>query len=148
MAKRTTTARTKKDIAPVAASVGNVATKDVSAEGKAPEKLYSNEQKATSIAGENQTTFEFRFWELGELQGKVQGVEVGHDGAPVDLFVFDEANFEAFKTGQQHQYIGGFGITAARHLFQIPFDGTWYLAVRPVKAEDEYEVAYRLMNFN
>ena len=148
MAKRTTTARTKKDIAPVAASVGNVATQDVSAEGKAPEKLYSNEQKATSIAGENQTTFECRFWELGELQGKVQGVEVGHDGAPVDLFVFDEANFEAFKTGQQHQYIGGFGITAARHLFQIPFDGTWYLAVRPVKAEDEYEVAYRLMNFN
>ena len=148
MAKRTTTARTKKDIAPVAASVGNVATQDVSAEGKAPEKLYSNEQKATSIAGDNQTTFEFRFWELGELQGKVQGVEVGHDGAPVDLFVFDESNFEAFKTGQQHQYIGGFGITAARHLFQIPFDGTWYLAVRPVKAEDEYEVAYRLMNFN
>ena len=148
MAKRTTTARTKKDTAPVAASVDNVATQDVNTEGKAPEKLHSNEQKATSIAGDNPTTFEFRFWELGELQGKVQGVEVGHDGAPVDLFVFDEANFEAFKTGQQHQYIGGFGITAARHLFQIPFDGTWYLAVRPVKAEDEYEVAYRLMNFN
>ena len=148
MAKRTTTARTKKDTAPVAASVDNVATQDVNTEGKAPEKLHSNEQKATSIAGDNQTTFEFRFWELGELQGKVQGVEVGHDGAPVDLFVFDEANFEAFKTGQQQQYIGGFGITAARHLFQIPFDGTWYLAVRPVKAEDEYEVAYRLMNFN
>ena len=147
MAKRTTTARTKKDTAP-AASVDNVATQDVSAEGAAPEKLHSNEQNATSIAGENQTTFEFRFWELGELKGKVQGVEVGHDGAPVDLFVFDEANFEAFKTGQQHQYIGGFGVTAARHLFQIPFDGTWYLAVRPVKAEDEYEVAYRLMNFN
>ena len=148
MAKRTTTARTKKDTAPVAASVDNVATQDVNTEGKAPEKLHSNEQKATSIAGDNQTTFEFRFWELGELQGKVQGVEVGHDGAPVDLFVFDEANFEAFKTGQQHQYIGGFGITAARHLFQIPFDGTGYLAVRPVKAEDEYEVAYRLMNLN
>ena len=148
MAKRTTTARTKKDTAPVAASVDNVATQDVNTEGKAPEKLHRNEQKATSIAGDNQTTFEFRFWELGELKGKVQGVEVGHDGAPVDLFVFDEANFEAFKTGQQHQYIGGFGITAARHLFQIPFDGTWYLAVRPVKAEDEYEVAYRLMNFN
>ena len=148
MAKRTTTARTKKDTAPVAASVDNVATQDVNTEGKAPEKLYSNEQKATSIAGENQTTFEFRFWELGELQGKVQGVEVGHDGAPVDLFVFDEANFEAFKSGQQHQYIGGFGITAARHLFQIPFDGTWYLAVRAVNADDHYEVAYRLMNFN
>ena len=148
MAKRTTTARTKKDTAPVAASVDNVATQDVNTEGKAPEKLHSNEQKATSIAGDNQTTFELRFWELGELQGKVQGVEVGHDGAPVDLFVFDEANFEAFKTGQQHQYIGGFGITAARHLFQIPFDGTWYLAVRPVKAEDEDEVACRLMNFN
>ena len=96
MAKRTTTARTKKDTAP-AASVDNVATQNVSAEGAAPEKLHSNEQNATSIAGENQTTFEFRFWELGELKGKVQGVEVGHDGAPVDLFVFDEANFQPSK---------------------------------------------------
>ena len=62
MAKRTTTARTKKDTAP-AASVDNGATQDVNAEGAAPEKLHSNEQNATSIAGENQTTFEFRFWE-------------------------------------------------------------------------------------
>ena len=148
MAKRTTTARTKKDTAPVAETVSTEATNSVKVEEASSEKLHSNEQNATSIPDETQQTFEFRFWELGELKGKVQGVEVGHDGAPVDMFVFDEANFEAFKTGQQHQYIGGFGITSARHLFQIPFDGTWYLAVRPVKADDHYEVAYRLMNFN
>ena len=144
MAKRTTAAKTKKEPVQVAESVA-VDTASVHTES---DKLHSNEQQATSVAGDAQNTFRFRFWELGALKGKVQGVEVGHDGAPVDLFVFDEANFEAFKNGQQHQYIGGFGITAARHLFQIPFDGTWYLAVRPANADDHYEVAYRLMNFN
>lgn len=110
--------------------------------------LHENEQTATSVASESQDTFVFRFWELGQLEGGKQGVEIGHDGAPIDLFVFDETNFEAYKTGQQHQYLGGFGITAARHLFQIPFDGKWFLAARPVNPDDQYEVAYRIMNFN
>ena len=146
MAKRTSAVRTKKEA--VATTIVETEVSAVSAELETSEKLHSNEQSATSSPDEVQNTFQFRFWELGALKGKVQGVEVGHDGAPVDLFVFDEANFEAFKNGQQHQYIGGFGITTARHLFQIPFDGTWYLAVRPVNADDHYEVAYRLMNFN
>lgn len=144
MAKRTPTARGKK----TTTALQSPASQEAAPAGERTTKLHDNEQTAHSVASESQATFEFRFWDLGELKGQKQGVEVGHDGAPVDLFVFDEANFEAFKNGQQHQYIGGFGITAARHLFQIPFDGKWFLAVRPVKEGDAYEVAYRLMNFN
>ena len=110
--------------------------------------LHANEQRAISEVGDVGAPFMYRFWDLGELKGQKQAVEVGHDGAPVDMFVLDEVSFEAFKSGQQHQYIGGFGITSARHLFQIPFDGKWYLATRPVRADDQYEVAYRIMNFN
>ena len=109
--------------------------------------LHENEQTGHSEASEHYPSFEFRFWDLGEVTDK-QGVEVGHDGAPVDMFVMDEVSFEAFKAGQHHQYIGGFGMTSARHLFSIPFKGTWYLAVRPVKAEDRYDIAYRLIDFN
>ena len=104
MAKRTSAVRTKKEA--VATTIVETEVSAVSAELETSEKLHSNEQSATSSPDEVQNTFQFRFWELGALKGKIQGVEVGHDGAPVDMFVFDEVNFEAFKTGQQHQYIG------------------------------------------
>ena len=73
MAKRTTAAKTKKEPVQAAESVA-VDTASVHSES---DKLHSNEQQATSVAGDAQNTFRFRFWELGALKGKVQGVEVG-----------------------------------------------------------------------
>lgn len=151
MAKRTTTSGSKK----TSNAAANTATADAVLDKKTADVAAAAAVPAAQVEADVATEaaaeldkFVFRFWELGEVQATAQALEVGHDGAPIDVFVFDAPNFEAFKLGQAHQYIGGFGLTAARHLFHLPFDGQWFLVARPASEGAEYELAYRLINLN
>jgi hypothetical protein len=69
----------------------------------------------------------FTQYDLGRLNSG-QIVEVTLSGSAANVRLMDSANFNSFKTGRQHRYIGGL-IRKSPFRTQIPKSGHWYVTI-------------------
>jgi len=69
----------------------------------------------------------FTQYDLGQLSSG-QIVEVTLSGSAANVRLMDSSNFNSFKAGRQHRYIGGL-VKQSPYRMQIPSSGRWYVTV-------------------
>jgi len=70
---------------------------------------------------------EFIHSDLGFRQAG-DAVEITLSGSAANVRLLDSGNFEAYRNGRQHRYIGGLAKRSPVRL-QIPSSGHWHVAV-------------------
>jgi hypothetical protein len=69
----------------------------------------------------------FSMFDLGQLsQGQI--VEVKLTGSPANVRLMDSANFNNYRTGRQHRYIGGL-IKQSPYRIEVPKSAHWIVTI-------------------
>ena len=70
---------------------------------------------------------QFTQYDLGNLKGG-NIVEISLSGSAANVRLMDSSNFQSYKSGRNHRYIGGLAKQSPIRL-QIPSSGHWYVTV-------------------
>ncbi|MGH9023420.1 MAG: DUF1883 domain-containing protein [Acidimicrobiia bacterium] len=70
---------------------------------------------------------EQRYWDL-DHQTTGRSVRVRFSGTAANVRLLDQANFDSFKGGRQHSFVGGH-VRRSPVMFRIPRDDHWYVTV-------------------
>ncbi|WP_447909506.1 DUF1883 domain-containing protein [Brevundimonas bullata] len=69
----------------------------------------------------------FTHYALGQMEsGSI--VEVTLQGSAANVRLMDSSNFQNYRSGRQHRYVGGL-VTRSQVSLEVPHMGQWHLAV-------------------
>ena len=69
----------------------------------------------------------FNHYDLGNLKAG-QTVEVTLSGSAANVRLMDSSNFQSFRSGRQHRYVGGL-VTRSPARLTVPHSGHWHVTV-------------------
>src|ERR1700728_3499971 len=71
-------------------------------------------------------------------------VEITLSGSAANVRLLDSSNFQAYRNGHQHRYIGGLARTSPVKL-QVPNSGHWHVAVDMQGLQGTARASFRLI---